>query len=439
MAAIAIMFATTLFAQTTATKNVYSIYSMYGIGDLATQGTLPTRSMGGAGLALRNGASINLLNPASYSVAVQKGILMDFGAEGGVATNSQPQASGLNSSTYGMAKLNNIAIQVPITKDLGVGFSVAPYSTIGYYIEDSSYDMSTGGNYMVLNHQGSGEITEVKLGVGYKLAKGLHVGIAAQYYWGQLTRYYSLSLYPIIGSTNFSTAQGVDSYYFSKVKGQVGIQWEAIAEPTKRLIFGATYDLGGNLAPELTKLMMSGSSTDLIYFYATDEEIYPEINIPHKLSVGGMYQTKKWSYAADATYQDWSDNNSTITTEGLEVAYRKVAQVRLGVEYIPNRMDVRTYYKRMSYRFGVRAGNYYKSVDGQRMPQWAITTGIGMPMGMLSLSNVDIGLEYGSAGSHKTVGSGDAAVNLIKQNYFKVSVGITLFGDDYWFQRPKYD
>ncbi len=439
MACVAIMFATTLFAQTTATKNTYSIYSMYGLGDLATQGTLKTRSMGGAGVASRSGISINLLNPASYSIAISKGILMDIGGEGGVTSNVQEQASGKAASTFGMAKLNDIALQVPITKNFGFGFSVAPYSTIGYYVEDSAYDMETYQNYLLYNHQGSGDITEVKLGVGLQVAKGLHIGVAAQYYWGMLTRYYSLTIMPIMTSTSYSSALGVDSYYFSKVKAQIGVQWEALTLPNHRLIFGATYDMGGNLSPELTEIMMSGSSSDVVSFYAKDQETYPEINLPHKVTAGAYYFGKKWAAAADINYQDWSNNASTITTDGVRIAYHRVCQVKLGVEYVPNMMDVRTYYKRMAYRFGVRAGNYYKTVAGQLMPQWAVTAGVGLPMGMLSLSNVDVGLEYGSMGLNKTVGSGDAKLNLIKQNYFKVALGITLFGDDYWFQRPKYD
>jgi hypothetical protein len=29
--------------------------------------------------------------------------------------------------------------------------------------------------------------------------------------------------------------------------------------------------------------------------------------------------------------------------------------------------------------------------------------------------------------------------NLVKQDYFKLSLGLTLFGEDRWFQRYKFD
>ena len=66
----------------TSSINAFSPYTMYGIGELNTQGTLITRSMGGAGVAMRNAGAINLLNPASYSTAIQKSFLFDFGVEG---------------------------------------------------------------------------------------------------------------------------------------------------------------------------------------------------------------------------------------------------------------------------------------------------------------------------------------------------------------------
>ena len=30
-------------------------------------------------------------------------------------------------------------------------------------------------------------------------------------------------------------------------------------------------------------------------------------------------------------------------------------------------------------------------------------------------------------------------IGMIRQDYFKVGLGFSLFGEDYWFVRPKYD
>ena len=41
--------------------NAFSPYSMFGIGELSTQGTLPMRSMGGVGIAWRSSSMTSLL------------------------------------------------------------------------------------------------------------------------------------------------------------------------------------------------------------------------------------------------------------------------------------------------------------------------------------------------------------------------------------------
>ena len=69
-------------AAQTSSINAFSPFTMYGIGELNTPGTLPMRSMGGVGVAVRSGGVVNLLNPAAFSAAPQKTFLFDFGLEG---------------------------------------------------------------------------------------------------------------------------------------------------------------------------------------------------------------------------------------------------------------------------------------------------------------------------------------------------------------------
>ncbi len=88
VATVVAMVPGALFAQDNGNSNSYSPYSMYGLGELQTQGTVKSRSMGGVGVASRSGAEINLLNPASYSAAIQKSSLFNYGMEGANYFNS---------------------------------------------------------------------------------------------------------------------------------------------------------------------------------------------------------------------------------------------------------------------------------------------------------------------------------------------------------------
>lgn len=437
MACVAMLLSTTLLAQTTSTKNTYSIYSMYGIGEISAQGTLATRSMGGAGLASRSGASINLLNPASYSMAIPKGLLLDIGLEASYITNSQQNGSSVSKSGYMAANLHNISLQVPIARGLGLGFSLSPYSSVGYYLNEYNTDKDLG--IVAYNYTGSGDITEVKLGVGWQVVPRVSIGLSAQYYWGYLERYYSLSIYPITGSGSYSTALGLSGTYISKIKGQIGIQWDAILKDNKRLTLGATYDMGGRITPSEDVIVTSGSDTDIVEISAVDDVAYPELKFPHQYSVGVTYRDRKWHAALDYTYQSWSGNNTALTTQGVSVAYTNVSMIKAGLEYTPNLFDTRKKLNRSSYRVGTRYSNYYQTFGGETLSQWCVTAGMGFPINIFGMSKLDVGVEYGGLGSMKSVSSGTSNLNLVKQNYFKLAVGVTLFGDDYWFQRIKYD
>ena len=165
-----------------------------------------------------------------------------------------------------------------------------------------------------------------------------------------------------------------------------------------------------------------------------------EIRLPMQIAGGIFYQDVKWSAGFDYVFQNWKGKNAKIADiieQGVEVAYANTSTYKVGIEYTPNRFDVRRYYNRLSYRAGLRYGGYYQTFGGESLNQYAVTVGIGFPLRFLGASSVDVGFEYGGRGSHKRIAGG--SIGLIKQDYFKFAIGLSMFGEDYWFVRPKYD
>ncbi len=144
---------------------------------------------------------------------------------------------------------------------------------------------------------------------------------------------------------------------------------------------------------------------------------------------------------ADVSYQAWGKNNDVVemTNMGMDIAYCNTLVARAGVQYTPRRSDVRHYMNRVSYRAGARYGGYQYTFGGEHIMQYAATLGMGLPLKVIGVSKVDVGLEWGGLGSLKEVQTSLGTVGLVKQNYLKFSLGFTLFGDDYWFQRPQID
>jgi len=142
--------------------------------------------------------------------------------------------AGANKSTaYNTFNFHDIAFQMPITRKLGLGFSLTPYSSVGYrtkYYHDYDPSDPVWGNVgrVQYNYQGEGDVSEVKLGLGWEVFKNFSIGVAAQYYWGSIDRDFIMTPTSITGEGTFASTVGLDSYTISTVKGQVGVQWSPI-------------------------------------------------------------------------------------------------------------------------------------------------------------------------------------------------------------------
>ena len=101
--------------------------------------------------------------------------------------------------------------------------------------------------------------------------------------------------------------------------------------------------------------------------------------------------------------------------------------------------DIRNYLKRWSYRVGFRYGTYYQTFEGKTLSQYAVTAGFGMPVRFLGRSSIDFGVEFGQRGNDSPLRIDNRQIGLVRQRYVKFSLGLTLFGEDSWFVRYKYD
>lgn len=428
----------------TSSINAFSPYSMYGIGELQTPGVTAMRSMGGVGIGLRNTLMVNPLNPAAYSITPRQGFLFDFGVEATNFYNRQNSyADGVSSSaktSYNTVNFHEIAFQMPLAKRLGLGFSLMPYSSVGYRVTADDQNEDIWGNIGRVQYlyAGEGDLTEAKLGIGWEVFKRFSIGVAAQYYWGDIERTYQTAVANnIVNGNTVLTASGVDSYQISRIKMQIGLQADLIQSERQVLTLGATYDMGGDLKPAVDRTVTIG---DVYGTIVRSDPTAMTVKLPVQLGAGLYYQNAKVSAGVDYVYQNWERNESPQPIPGAaDVAYKNTNTIKVGVEYTPNRMDIRNYLKRWSYRAGFRYGNYYQSFEGKSLPQYAVTAGFGIPVRFLGRSSIDFGVEFGQRGDNSSIQVDGRQLGLVRQRYVKFSLGLSLFGEDSWFVRYKYD
>ena len=96
-------------------------------GEMKTKGFTQQRAMGGLAQPIRNPFGINYLNPASYSAQDTMSFILDFGFEaGGTLYETSTQ-----SKRTGIANLDHVAIQFPVTKRGGISLGFVPFSQVG--------------------------------------------------------------------------------------------------------------------------------------------------------------------------------------------------------------------------------------------------------------------------------------------------------------------
>lgn len=432
----------------TSSVNTYSPYSMYGLGELATPGNVIMRSMGGIGVAMYSQSVVNMLNPAGYGNMAQQSFIFNFGLDAGHYRNSQNKYSSNSVSevktAYNSINFHDIAFQLPLAKGVGLGFSLSPYSNVGYNMYGDELSQDIAGNLGRVQYQyyGEGDVTQVKMGVGWRPMKRFSVGVAMLYYWGDIQRHYRATPENIItGSGIYSSTTGIDTYDVSKIKMQVGLQWHPIMQSRRMLSFGATYDLGGDLTPSFTKYVYVDNLLTSVVRDQQDDSL--PLRLPQQMTVGTFYQTLSIRAGVDYTYQNWGSENGGFSESdgvGIPVAYTDTHTIKAGFEIVPKGSDVRHYYNRMAYRVGFSYGNYYQTYAGSEVNQMSVTAGIGLPIRLFGNSSIDLGFEFGMRNpANEKVIYDSKTIGLVKQRYYKLSIGFTLFGEDRWFQRHKFN
>lgn len=414
--------------------NTFSPYTFHGLGDFAAQGPAWIRSIGGTGIAYRSGMMVNYLNPAGLSAMGRNTFIFDVGLEG---QNFYSRTAETRTS-YNSMNINNVALQFSVYRKMGIGVSVTPLTNVGYRVDMFETDPEILAELGQVRYffNGSGGITQAKIGYGVELFKGFSLGANMIYYLGNINRVFGTEIIPITAEGSFGNVNGSHIEDYSRIGGDVGLQYNLVAKQNRVLTFGATFQPRTNLRPRRSSLVTTSSLLGDTAAYSTGRA---DIFLPATFTAGLFYQTPKIGLGMDYTWQDWRNLNKGEENSGI--TFRSSQYVKAGLQYTPNRYDVRHFYNRWTYRAGFRYNDYYMVVNDNRIQDFAVTFGLGIPFRALSqgYSSLNIGVELGARGSTRTGEFNGRQFQMIRENYFKFVVGFSLFGEDYWFVKHKYN
>ena len=411
------------------TYGAYSPYSVYGIGDISKEGTAYNKTKGGTGIATRNRKFINYLNPAAVTARDSLSFMADFG----LVQNNTVFKQGDLKSGHNTFNIYDFVLSFPIYRSSAFMVGITPYSDVGYDFSSIETDPGIIGNTgnITYDSYGNGSVYQAFVGAGVTFWKKLSLGAEVIYYFGNIDKVtnmdYANSSYRSVNSGTDLSVNGTT--------GKFGLQYEQELGGDVSMIIGATYRMGTD---------MKGYSTN--FRYATQSSVTDSLRhtvdtlgargmrFGDEIGVGiAVSGGEKWSAEFNYLRSDWRksgfDSAPGFAVSGGSVFSSTVSQsFRAGFEIVPNRNDIRYYFRRCAYRAGVYYDQSYYKLDGNNIASMGITLGMTLPV-FRWYNGLSIGVDMGQRASTRG--------GMVRERYATFVIGFNIH--DIWFQKPRYN
>ena len=408
--------------------SAYSPYSIYGIGDISKEGTAFNKGMGGTGIATRNKRFINYLNPAAVTARDSLAFMADFG----LSQKNTVYKQGDIKSGNNTFNIYDFVMSFPIYRSSAFMVGITPFSDVGYDFSSIETDPEIIGNTGNVSYDsyGTGSIYQIFFGAGVTFWKKLSLGAEAIYYFGNLDKVTNMTY----SNSSYRSINSGHDFALNAASGKFGLQFEQKIAGNVSMTVGATYRLGADLKGYTTEYRYANlSSVSDTLRHNIDTLAGSGLRIADELGVGiALKGGDKWVAEFDYLRSDWSksgfDKANGFGISGDSKFSSTVSQsFRAGFEFVPNRNDIRYFFKRCAYRGGVYYDQAYYKLDGNNVNSMGVTLGITLPV-FRWYNGLTLGVDMGQRASTRN--------NMIRERYAMFVVGFNIH--DIWFQKMQY-
>ncbi len=391
------------------------------MGDLHSYSFGRSVAMGGATIGSRYNRQINLGNPASYSAIDSLGFMFEFGMD---ARRSKFK-NDLGSSSQNDVNFEYFAMNFKVSDRAGAVLGLVPFSDVGYNVVVEDEVENTGTVRM--DYYGVGTISKAFFGLAYEPFKFLSVGANLNYAFGMLNR--NSEVYFLDGSGYYQIQQ-YKNLRVSDFSFDFGIQATIPIEAGRKIILGAVFEnnptYNARFSDITQKNLSDGGIVDQDTLHYVEEQDKGFIEFPISYGFGISYvKDNKWEINADFYHQAWGDAKFFGEKSAFLTDLNKFA---VGAEWIPDKFSIRSYVRRVAYRFGANYEQTYLIFDGHQINQFGISFGVGLPI-YRSSSTINVAAELGRRGT--------TDYNLVLENYARLNVSLNLY--DLWFIKRRFD
>ena len=409
---VIICFAT---GNTYAQNGTVSPYSYFGIGHLRSAQTVESQMMGGLSM-YADSIHISLRNPASYSELA----LTTYTA--GLSHKKLSLKSFTDKQLTSTTNLDYLSLGFRLRKGFGLGFGLMPYTSVNYVIKSENKKGKTAASLI----SGNGGINKVYLSLGYKVFKNFSIGATANYNFG------------MIENERLQSVENVHLSTFNKKKSRISgadfnfaVNYTPTIKDKYTLYTSVIVNSQGNIVSKNSQkigsiLPKTGKDIAVVDVDLNADGLNnTELKIPSTTILGiGFGENKKWFAGMEYSFQALSSfDNKFFRKPNLR--YIDASTVAFGGYYVPDYTSFTNYFKRVTYRAGIKYTKSGMVVSNKEINNIGITFGVGLPLGG-SFSNINLGFELGKKGT--------TDASLIEESYFKVNIGLS-FNDANWFRK----
>lgn len=386
-----------------------SPYSLYGLGSVYDSdfGNIP--SIGSSGIALPSASFINNLNPASLGYLPQNHFMFDVGGKS-ISTTYQSSSRSESRNNF---QFSHLAFAFPVTKNSGFSIAIRPYSSAAFKISNLKLPIENSQDFYYLTATGSGGLNNLDLSYGYRFGKKWSVGASAAVLFGNTKDNRSFLIMNSITSIQKKT-------HYNGLRATLGAQYQVDSTLTVATTFKVPTRIKASKV-QTVQTIADDVVTTIESDVASDTDDY---YMPLEMGIGISKRFKNnLNMTLDYEKSLWGSTNQS------ELYGNFVNQDRFALGFTYNgRKNIRKYWDRVQYAAGANFDTGYLEIDGKRIHNAAISIGLNLPLEN-TYSSLNISYSYGQRGR--------VSDNLIKENYHKISLNLSL--DGIWFVKRKFE
>lgn len=399
-------------------------YAYDGIGYNLSNCNIEVANLGRYSTSYNSPFSINSNNPASFKSIVfttfQSSI--SFGRDQQTYNDSIRKTLGGN--------FNYASLAFPVNKWIGAGFGFTPYSSFGFDLEKK--DVKFGTQSANINYYGDGAINKVFGAIAINpfalindsLAPNFSIGISPSYLFGKSNRstYTQFTGKDTNGYYNIQTLkennyQGYNFIYGIQNKFSLNKNWG--------LNLGISYS--DKIKLENKEINLSGTTNGVSGILLVLADTFKTKQyLPASISGGiGISFKEIYQLFLDYKQQDWSK----ITYLQSRFSGNKNQIYSAGLQITPKPDLKGNFFERCSYRAGGSYATGSLRINGQALPEYSVSMGVGIAPNYQRPPMLNISFEYSQRGAKN--------LNVLFEQFYKINLGITI--NDKWFIKRRID